>query len=218
MLSPASSLGRDIRLTSSAITTIIPGDFAYIDYDADGDVDNQDKVVVPHLNYPLTTYALTLGFDWKGLSFSAMFYSPQGVYKNYINAYLWDFPEGYVKAQPNSADRWTPATANTEGIRRPSIHLSNTANNQTESTYRFSDYSYIRLKNVEVAYTLPKKWQKAMKMSNCRVFVSGNNLLTWWKGDKRIDPETSNADGTVSENANIYPILRTYTVGCRFSF
>lgn len=202
----------------AAATTILPGDFAYMDYDANGVINNQDKVVVPHLNYPLTTYALTLGFDWKGLSFSAMFYSPQGVYKNYINAYLWDFPEGYVKAQPNSAERWTVATANTEGVSRPTIHLTNTAHNKTESTYRFTDYSYVRLKNVELAYTIPKRWQKAMKMSNCRVVVSGNNLYTWWKGDKRIDPETSNADGTVSENANIYPILRTYTVGLRFSF
>lgn len=202
----------------AAATTIIPGDFTYIDFDADGDVDNQDKVVVDRLNYPLTTYSLTVGFDWKGLSFSAMMYSPQGVHKNYINAYLWDFPEGYVKAQPQSSERWTYATANREGIVRPTTHLANTANNKTESTYRFSDYSYIRLKNVEISYTIPKRWQKAMSMTNCRVFVSGNNLLTWWKGDYRIDPETSNSDGTVNENANIYPILRTYTVGLRFAF
>ncbi|MGM9767394.1 MAG: SusC/RagA family TonB-linked outer membrane protein [Candidatus Cryptobacteroides sp.] len=197
---------------------VIPGDIAYADFNADGIVNSNDVVVTNHLNYPLTTYSLTLGFDWKGLSFSAMFYSPQGVYKNYINSYLWDFPSGYTLAQPQTLDRWTPATANTSGLQRPAIHLNDTQNNNTTSTYRFRDYSYVRLKNVEISYTLPKRWQKAVMMSNCQVYASGNNLLTWWKGDSRIDPETSNSDGTVSETANIYPILRTYTIGLRFAF
>lgn len=201
-----------------AASKVIPGDLAYIDFNADGVINSNDNVITKNLNYPLTTYALTLGFDWKGLSFSAMFYSPQGVYKNYINCYLWDFPEGYTIAQPDSENRWTPATANTSGVRRPAIHLSNNQNNNTTSTYRFKDYSYIRLKNVEVSYTLPKKWQKAVMLSNCQIYASGNNLLTWWDGDSRIDPETSNRDGTVNETANIYPILRTYTIGLRFSF
>lgn len=205
-------------LSTAATSTIIPGDFAYIDYNGDGVVDSNDNVVTGHLNYPLTTYTFTVGFDWKGLSFSMMFYSPQGVYKNYINAYLWDFPSGYVKAQPETLDRWTYGTANTTGVSRPAIHVNNTANNNTTSTYRFRDYSYIRLKNVELSYTIPKKWQKALSLSRCSVYVSGNNLLTWWKGDSRIDPETSNRDGTVNETANIYPILRTYTVGLRLSF
>lgn len=201
-----------------AASKVIPGDLAYIDFNADGIINNNDNVIVKNFNYPLTTYALTLGFDWKGLSFSAMFYSPQGVYKNYINCYLWDFPEGYTMTQPNATDRWTPATANTSGVKRPVIHLTNNQNNNTTSTYRFRDYSYVRLKNVEVSYTIPKKWRKAVMLSNCQVYASGNNLLTWWKGDKRIDPETSNSDGTVNESANIYPILRTYTIGLRFSF
>ncbi|MCM1501791.1 MAG: TonB-dependent receptor [Bacteroidales bacterium] len=205
-------------LNSAAASTIIPGDLAYIDYNGDGVVDSNDQVVTKNLNYPLSTYTLTLGFDWKGLSFSMMFYSPQGVYKNYINAYLWDFPSGYVKAQPNTLDRWTYETAGTAGVQRPAIHVNNTANNTVPSTYRFTDYSYIRLKNVELSYTLPKRWRKAAQMANCSVYVSGNNLFTWWKGDKRIDPETSNSDGTVNETANIYPILRTYTIGLRLGF
>lgn len=201
-----------------AASKILPGDFAYVDFNADGIINNNDNVVTKHLNYPLTTYSLTIGFDWKGLSFSAMLYSPQGVWKNYNNCYLWDFPNNYTIAQPQAAERWTRETANVEGIRRPAIHLSDKGNNQSVNTYRFRNASYVRLKNVEISYTLPKKWQKAIMMSNAQIYASGNNLATWWNFDDRIDPETSNANGTVNEYANIYPIVRTFTIGLRFAF
>ena len=206
------------QLGFAAAGQIIPGDLTYIDFNSDGVVNSNDVVITEHLNYPLTTYSLTFGFDVKQFSFSAMFYSPQGVWKNYINSYLWDFPGGYVKAQPQTLDRWTPETANDAGVIRPAVHMANNAQNNSTNTYRFGDYSYLRLKNVEMSYTLPKRWQKAVSMTNCQVYASGNNLLTWWKGDKRVDPETTNSDGTISENANIYPIVRTYTFGVRFSF
>lgn len=192
-----------------AAGNIIPGDFAYIDFNADGVINNKDQVVVEQLNYPLTTYSLSLGFDWKGLGFSAMFYAPTGVYKNAFDSFLWDFPQGYVKAQPNTLERWTPQTANTSGVMRPAIHTSPKHNN-TSNTYKYTDYSYLRLKNAEISYQLPNKWVKRAKISNCRLFVSGNNLITWWKGDDRVDPETGGQDN--------YPIIRSYTVGVKLSF
>jgi len=200
-------------------TLVVPGDLAYIDYNADGEINNKDNVITQHLNYPLTTYSATIGFDWKGLSFSMMFYSPQGAYKNYVNCFLWDFPsKAGLLVQPQAMERWTVATANTEGIKRPTVHYDNNSQNSQASNYRYRDYSYVRLKNIELSYTLPKKWQKAMMMSNCQVYASGNNLFTWWKGDYRIDPETTNSDGGVNENADIYPIVRTFTFGLRFGF
>lgn len=192
-----------------AASKIIPGDFAYIDFNADGVINDKDKVVQPELNYPLTTYSLNFGFDWKGLGFSAMLYAPTGHRRDWFNSFIWDFPNGNFKAQPNTLDRWTPATAGTEGVQRPSIHQSQ-KHNSTSNTYRYIDYSYLRLKNVEVSYKLPRKWTKAAKMQNCSVFVNGNNLLTWWSGDKRIDPET--------DGEGVYPIVRSYTVGLRLSF
>ena len=201
-----------------AASKLIPGDLIYMDFNADGIINNKDVVTTSHRNYPLTTYALTIGFEYKRFAISAMFYSPQDVYKNYINSYLWDFPSGYVKAQPQTLERWTYETANSSGVRRPAIHISDTGHNQSTSTYRFRDYSYYRLKNVEMSYTLPKKWQRAVGMSNCQLYANGNNLITWWKGDKRIDPELANSDGAVNENANVYPIVRSYTFGVRFSF
>lgn len=190
-------------------SNIIPGDFAYIDFNADGVINDKDYVVTEHLTYPLTTFSLALGFDWKGFSFSALFYSPQGVYKNGFNAFAWDFPASNIKGQPNVEDRWTPAKASGEGFQRPAIHVKQKHNDQ-DNTYRFTNYSYIRLKNLEISYRFPKKLLSHVKMSNLTVFVSGNNLFTICRGDKRSDPET----GT----ENNYPIVRTYTTGLRFSF
>lgn len=67
-------------INSVAPGQVVPGDFIYIDFDSNGILNGQDKVAVDELNYPLHTYGLNLGFDWKGLSFSAMFYAPTGVY------------------------------------------------------------------------------------------------------------------------------------------
>lgn len=190
-------------------TQVIPGDLVYIDFNGDGIINGNDKVVVDELNYPLTTVGFSFGFDWKGLRFSAMLYSPRNVYKLQFDQYLWDFPDSNIRVQPNSTGRWTPGTANSSGVKRPSTHLNNTYN-KVESTYRYSDYSYVRLKNVELGYTFPKKWLSEAHISNLQVYMNGNNLLTFWKGDKRVDPETGGVGN--------YPIVRTYTLGLRVSF
>ena len=89
------------------------------------------------------------------------------------------------------------------------MHLDNTYN-QVESTYRYSDYSYVRLKNIEIAYSFPKELLGKAHISNLQVYMNGNNLLTFWNGDKRVDPETGGVGN--------YPIVRTYTMGLRLSF
>ena len=92
----------------------------------------------------------------------------------------------------------------------PVLHLKNDGNfNGTESTYRYQNFSYLRLKNLEISYKLPKRWLESVRMSDLQVYVTGNNLLTFWGGDNRIDPEG---------NQTGYPILRSVTSGIRLSF
>ena len=197
-------------INSVAPGQVVPGDFIYIDFDSNGILNGQDKVAVDELNYPLHTYGLNLGFDWKGLSFSAMFYAPTGVYKLVNSVYSASFKSGKINAQPDVMNAWTPETANTSGVRAPALHLTNDgAFNGTESTYRYQNFSYLRLKTMELGYNLPKKWLKTVGLKSLQVYVTGNNLLTWWGGDDRIDPE----GGQVK-----YPILRSFTSGVRVSF
>lgn len=197
-------------INSVAPGQVVPGDFIYIDFDSNGILNGQDKVAVDELNYPLHTYGLNLGFDWKGLSFSAMFYAPTGVYKLVNSVYSASFKSGKINAQPDVMNAWTPETANTSGVRAPALHLTNDgAFNGTESTYRYQNFSYLRLKTMELGYNLPKKWLKTVGLKSLQVYVTGNNLLTWWGGDDRIDPEGEQAE---------YPILRSFTSGVRVSF
>ena len=193
----------------STADKLIPGDFAYIDFNADGVIDNKDMIIQKYVNYPLTTLALTLSADWKGLGVTAMFYAPLNQYKLVPDDYAYDFPDNFVKAQPQVGQRWNPSKIGSATVSRPSIHLHSTHNEQS-NTYMYANHSYLRLKNVEVYYQLPKKWRQALMMSKCTLFASGNNVFTWWKGDYRIDPETG--------GQNIYPIVKSYTVGARFSF
>lgn len=197
-------------INSVAPGQVVPGDFIYIDFDSNGILNGQDKVAVDELNYPLHTYGLNLGFDWKGLSFSAMFYAPTGVYKLVNSVYSASFKSGKINAQPDVMNAWTPEIANTSGVRAPALHLTNDgAFNGTESTYRYQNFSYLRLKTMELGYNLPKKWLKTVGLKSLQVYVTGNNLLTWWGGDDRIDPEGEQAK---------YPILRSFTSGVRVSF
>ena len=197
-------------INSVAPGQVVPGDFIYIDFDSNGILNGQDKVAVDELNYPLHTYGLNLGFEWKGLSFSAMFYAPTGVYKLVNSVYSASFKSGKINAQPDVMNAWTPETANTTGVRAPALHLTHDgAFNGTESTYRYQNFSYLRLKTMELGYNLPKKWLKTVGLKSLQVYVTGNNLLTWWGGDDRIDPEGEQVQ---------YPILRSFTSGVRVSF
>ena len=189
---------------------VVPGDFVYIDFDSNGVLDSNDQVAVKELNYPLHTYSLTLGFDWKGFSFSTMLYAPTGVYKILDQAFYASFVDNKINGQPGLLDSWTPATANTSGIMAPSLHLDNKAKfNGTSNTWRYTDYSYLRLKNVEVSYSFNKNICKTFHMSSLQVFANGNNLMTFWKGDHRVDPEGSQTS---------YPMVKSVTAGVRVSF
>jgi len=198
------------KIIGIAPEQIIPGDLIYIDYNGDGVIDGQgDKVVAKQLNYPLTTVSLSLECKYKGFGVSVLFYSPRDIYKNLPDDYLWDFNLQNVKAQPNVADSWTPGTANSSGVMRPVVRLVLNHDN-AGSTYNYRDYSYIRLKNVELNYVVSKKLLKKINITNLQLYANGNNLITWSNLDSRVDPETGGAGS--------YPIVRTITSGLRISF
>ena len=195
-------------ISGTAPGLLIPGDLVYIDFNGDGVINGNDKVAVKELSYPLTTFSLDFGIRWKGLTFNALLYAPVNVYKLVPHTLLWDFPQNNVKAQP-SLSRWTADNANSTGVVSPPSHHER-GHNVQDNTYSYRNFSFLRIKNIELSYVLPQKWQKALSMKGSSVFVKCNNVATFSNVDDRIDPETS------SQSA--YPIVRTYTMGVRFSF
>ena len=162
-----------------------------------------------YTNYPLTTCSFSVNLDWKGFALSAMLYAPFRQYKNDAPDLLYEFPEGFAKAQPNVFKRWAPENAGTTTLRRPALHLTS-SHNETDSDFLYTSKDYLRLKSCEFSYSLPKRYARMLSMSRLMFFVSGNNLFTFWGGDKRIDPETN--------GQAVYPIVKSYTIGTRVSF
>jgi hypothetical protein len=95
----------------------------------------------------------------------------------------------------------------------PRISSADNVNNQQASTFWIYSSNYIRLKTVELGYTLPTTWMKKIGIENARVFVNGINLLTWSKlKDFNFDPEIGN-NGT-----GTYPQQKVINAGLRFTF
>ena len=106
-------------------------------------------------------------------------------------------------------DVWTEDNRNVYAFwPRLSEEISN--NNTQTSTWFMRDGSFLRLKSCEIGYTLPSKWTKAAKMSMCRIYLSGTNLLTFSKF-KLWDPE-------MKANGLGYPIQRVFNFGINLSF
>ena len=193
-------------IANGAHNTLIPGDLYYIDYNGDGMIDAKDMVPMKNLNYPTTTLGFTLGGSYKGIGFNMLWYSAMDVYKEAIPSYLWDFPEGNIKAQPNTLNTWTADAPIQSGPVRPSIHVQRSYNS-VASTYTYTNHAYLRLKNLEVNYQIPKRWLQPLRLTKLQVYVNGSNLLTFSKGDSRRDPEHS--------GQNVYPMVRRYNIGFR---
>ena len=193
-------------IANGAHNTLIPGDLYYIDYNGDGMIDAKDMVPMKDLNYPVTTLGFTLGGSYKGFGFNMLWYSAMDVYKEAIPSYLWDFPAGNIKAQPNTLNTWTADAPIQSGTVRPSIHVQRNYNS-VGSTYTYTNHAYLRLKNLEVNYEIPKRWLQPVHLTKLQIYVNGTNLLTFSKGDSRRDPEHS--------GQNVYPMVRRYNIGFR---
>ncbi|RAV28100.1 SusC/RagA family TonB-linked outer membrane protein [Sinomicrobium soli] len=191
----------------SSLENLVPGDVLFVDYNGDGISDTNDKVPMEEVGYPLRTYNLQLGFNWKNLGFNALFYGVTDVGYVYPNVLYFDFAGGFIQAQPDVLTRWTPETKAI--AEKPALHLSNN-HNSTASTLLYKDGSYLRLKNIEINYNFQNKFLKDMGIKRLQLYANGNNVYTWSKLGEGIDPET--------DGAGNYPIVKRYNLGIRVTF
>lgn len=188
----------------------IPGDLAYIDYNADGVINDADKVPLEYQKNPNWTYSVNLGLKYKGFHLNAMLVGATSTYQNMPSTMLWEFQNDATMTFAHSLNRWTPETADT--ATHPALHVrGDNAHNMQTSQYTYRDASFVRLQSAEFGYALPKKIaQSILGMKKCQFYLSGNNLLTFTDFDNRIDPE----QGTT----NLYPIVRRFNAGIRVGF
>lgn len=188
-----------------------PGDVKYEDLNGDKVIDDKDETAIGNPAYPLMTGGVNLGFSYKGFDFSMTWAGATKTSRFLSGSYREPFGSLNSKSLMKYMidDAWTPEKGNS--ALAPAISFTSKANNYKDSDLWLRDASYIRLKNIEIGYSLPKRVLSKLHMSQFRVFASGYNLLTF--DDLKVcDPETT------STGTPMYPIVAVVNMGVKFSF
>lgn len=197
-------------------TTVVPGDVKYVDVNNDKVINEKDRQVLGNA-FPRYTFGLTYNVSWKGFDLGMLI---QGVGKRdmFLRGELIEpFHSNYSYVMyTHQLDYWTPTNTNARWPRLSSPgSSSNTNNYQKSSDIYLLDAAYIRLKNIQLGYTLPKNLVSKIGMKSVRVNVNAQNLLTLTK-NSFIDPEStefnSNMSNSGANSGRNYPTL--IYVGC----
>ena len=161
---------------------------------------------------PRYTYGVNLSFGWKGLNLSAFF---QGVGKvdGYLSSYYVQPCQQGGTFRKEHLDRWNETNPNGK---YPRLTMTD-ANNWKQSSFWMRSAAYCRLKNIQIGYTLPKTWTEKAGMSSVRVYVSGDNLLTFSDITGIFDPEAIGSTYDAN-NGKLYPLQRVISVGLNVNF
>jgi TonB-linked SusC/RagA family outer membrane protein len=183
----------------------IPGDLKYLDYNKDGQITASDRVRSDKSNVPQIVYGLTAGAAYKNFDLSILF-SGQAKVVQYLlpdAGTIANFPSSWAD------NRWSPT--NTDGTYPRADDRSGTFYGNYRSTFWLRNTSFLRLKNVQLGYNLPKSLVSKIKLGGVRVYASGFNLLTF-TSLKDYDPEGNN------ETGYFYPQQKIYNLGVNVTF
>lgn len=189
--------------------TPMPGDIKYRDINGDGKIDDNDKLPIGATTRPNLIYGFGLSAEWKGFDFNVLF---QGAGKStfFINGYtVYPFQSGdwgNILTDVVESNRWILGENEDPNAVYPRLSYGGNDNNYQTSTYWMRNGSYLRLKNLEIGYTLPKSFVNKIRMNNIRFYFMGTNLVTF-SSFKLWDPEMG------SSNGQQYPLSRAYTLG-----
>lgn len=192
--------------------TFKAGDLRYVDTNKDGKLTADDREYCGSSD-PKIIYGFNINAGWKGIDLSLMFNGAAGVKR------LFDGYEVYGNFSGDAAhpatiwrDAWT---LDNHDASMPRIFYdtnSASSSRSVQSDFWLQDTSYLRLKNLQLGYTLPKGWLNSVGVENIRIYYSVENLLTFDKMKINIDPEST------SQRLSSYPLLRTHAFGVNVTF
>jgi len=196
-----------------------PGFFRFANLDDTGDskgkIDPKDRTFIGDPN-PDFTYGLNIGLTYKSFDFTAFFYGSQGneIFNN--NRWWIDFWPSFQgqKSKDLLYNSWTTSNTNTK-IPKAS-NKSNFSNNGQSNSYYVEDGSYLRLKTLQIGYTLPTDLLSKIYVKNLRVYVQGVNLFTFTKYSG-LDPEVGGGDRAHGVDAGNYPMVKQFIFGLNLS-
>ncbi|MGO4911176.1 SusC/RagA family TonB-linked outer membrane protein [Leeuwenhoekiella sp. W20_SRS_FM14] len=194
-----------------------PGDIKYLDYNGDGIIDGGDNKPIGRGSTPEIMFGSNINVTYKNFDFSVLF---QGAAN--FNFYFTDEFQSPIFNNANSLatfmDRWRredPYDATSEWIpgKYPATIPSGSPNNKYNSSFWLQNASYLRLKNIQLGFTLPKGVCETLGITNARVYINGLNIYTWDKLKyANVDPETPGGNGL------FYPQQRVWNTGVNISF
>jgi len=188
-----------------------PGDVKFADLNGDDVIDTDDRTIIGK-GTPDWTFGLTLGGEYKNFDLNMFF---QGSVGNDIFDYSQRGDIGMMNLPSWMLDRWTG-----EGTSNSIPRLSSDAfgENWVASDLYVKDGAYVRLKTIQLGYTLPKSILSASYVKRLRVYVAAENLLTF-TGHEGFDPEVASGDYTsMGVDKGVYPQARTISVGANITF
>lgn len=185
----------------------LPGDFVLMDYNANGKIDPDDAAPYGYPVYPFSTYTANFSVGYKGWNLDAMFYGTQNVSRE-VSFGIFSFNGAGIHQLYIDATA-TPEYGNTNPT-FPSLNFLRGSGSGTFNTY---DGALLRLKSLQLSYTLPKRWVKKIGCTDIRFYANGNNLFIWT--DMPADGEGRNRSDDGGRN---YPLKRTATIGTSIKF
>lgn len=190
---------------------ILPGDLIYKNQNGDTKVDGDDRIIIGQPD-PKWTFGLNLSAEWKGIDLQALFQGAAGVNRYFNGEVYGEFAGDTGHPSTFWRDAWTPENTNTDVPRYALYNESVSQQSQVNSTYWLSNASYLRLKNVQLGYTLPSRWTKSASISRIRIYYSGQNLFTIHNMGVNVDPESP------SGRASHYPQVMVNSLGLNITF
>lgn len=182
----------------------VPGDLRFVDVNGDGKITSDDRTNIGN-GTPKWTFGLNLNGEYKGFDINLFFQGVSGV-DVFDATYRQDIASGNYPSWMLS--RWTgPGTSN----RVPRLALGDTKNWVVSDLY-VRDGSYLRLKNFQLGYTLPRYLTQRIGVDRFRLFVMAENLFTWTKY-WGFDPEIGSGSTSLGVDYGVYPQARTWSVG-----
>jgi hypothetical protein len=179
-----------------------PGDIKLKDQNGDGLINDDDRVIIGS-TIPRYTVGMNINMRFKGFDLVAAL---QGVLKveNYFYGEINEGPNYEVFTTPRVLDRWTPENPDAT---YPRLEAATNKNNYLYNSFWVRDSRYVRIKNLQIGYTMPESVAQRIKLNRIRLYVGATNLFTITDVDPGIDPETYEG------RFQAYPPTRTYTFG-----
>lgn len=193
------------------LSNLAPGDIKYKDLNNDGLINQNDVSPIGHSPVPEITYSLEVGCTYKNLDFSVMFQGAARSSVYMVSDLGWD--NSWGNYYENNINRWTPETAATANYPHFLQKADGGNQNYYLSDFWLTDGDYLRLKNIQIGYTLPQSFLRKTPIQTIRFYANAFNLVTWDKV-KKVDPE-SNPD---RNNGYFYPQQKIINFGLDVNF